>query len=57
MTNLNRNTETTQTTNCTRCGNSLQPLEGGFWRDSLGKQKMCVKCLEVMNAKVKAGRR
>ena len=48
MANENRNTE------CTRCGNTLQPLEGGFWKDSLGKQKMCCKCLEIMNAKVKA---
>jgi hypothetical protein len=48
MNNENKNTE------CSRCGKTLQTLEGGFWKDSLGKQKMCCQCLEILNFKVKA---
>jgi hypothetical protein len=57
MTNSNGKIKTATATTCARCGDSLQPLDGGFWRDSLGNQKMCVKCLEIMIAKAKGGRR
>lgn len=48
MNNENKNTQ------CSRCGKTLQTLEGGFWKDSIGKQKMCCQCLEILNFKVKA---